>query len=165
MISGLQLEAYRLQDLIVRFNEEWLSSTPPSPDTDLETYEVEPDFDVFNHATEDAVMVRLSVTCTGVAGDVPPRFNEVALTVWGRFAFGEGLSEEARLQLGSFNAVAMLHGIARGSLIQATGGCVGGPFILPSLDYRAIIEAKLADSTGVSGSPGPVDEPEDGVEA
>jgi hypothetical protein len=41
----------------------------------------------------------------------------------------------------------MLHGILRGLIIGATGGCVGGPFLLPTVNYVEMAERKEKQRT------------------
>ncbi|MGI5818543.1 MAG: hypothetical protein ACOX9R_10665 [Armatimonadota bacterium] len=146
MISNLQLEAFRLQDVLVRFNESWLQLEPEEQGD--ERYDVTPDFDIYEHADGAQLLVRLSVDCVGVEVDATPRFRQVSIVVWGRFICSDDVSDEVRASLEQYNTVAILHGIARGMLVQVTGGAVGGPFLLPSLNYKAIVERKTAEAEG-----------------
>ncbi len=144
MISDLQLDAYRLQEIVVRFNEEWLDLD--HAERGDEQYDIVPDFEIFEQADGSKLLVGLSIHCLGVDADTMPRFNEVRIAVWGRFSFSDHVQDETKASLAQYNTVAILHGIARGTLVQVTGGAVGGPFILPSLNYKSMVERKLAET-------------------
>ncbi len=141
-LAKLQLDRYRLSSLKVKFNEAWLTREREPHE---EQYDVQPDFDVFN-AADQRPMLRLTVTCSGAVQEGPAacRFIEIEATVWGVFSLAHDVNEEERWSLILFNGLAMLHGIARGVLISATGGCVGGPFILPAVNYADLIRTKMS---------------------
>ena len=58
----------------------------------------------------------------------------------GIFRFAPDVGEDTFVQLLASSAPAMLHGMARGILAQTTGLCVGGPFLLPALNYLTLFE-------------------------
>jgi len=142
-LAKLQLEQYRLGSLTVQFNDDWLGLDEEQAAE--EQYDCVPDFDVFE-ATDGNFLVHLSVECAPPAESRDRcRFTSVAATVWGVFSLAEGTAEEEGQRLIVHNGVAMLHGIARGLLIGTTGGCVGGPFILPAINYVELFRRKAEE--------------------
>lgn len=139
--SPLQLERYRLEKLVIDFGDEWLRAQESEPD-DPRAYEARTDFDVYRAPEDERVLVRLAVESHPKTDAPPQRFNEVSIVVWGIFSLAAGTQEEAKQQLIPYNCVAILHGLARGVITSATGACVGGPFLLPSLNYVEVVKEK-----------------------
>ncbi len=146
MIAHVQLEHYRLQRLIIEFNEQWLDLEIQEPET-TEAYILTPGFDVYESGGPDSFGVMLSIDCAPARNHQPARFDCIAVTVWGIFALSEEAPEEHKTQLSWYNPIAMLHGIARGTILHATGTCVGGPFVLPAINYIELIREKLEEAT------------------
>ncbi|MCJ7795878.1 MAG: hypothetical protein MUQ56_03795 [Thermoleophilia bacterium] len=79
--------------------------------------------------------------------------------VTGTFSFAVDTPKELLEQLVPANCLAILYGILRGIVIQATSGCSGGCFILPSLSIHYLIALKesgdeLAETvTALTGRP------------
>jgi len=136
----LQLENYRLSTLAVRFNDEWIAADEPA---EREQYDVAPDAEILVSENEPEYLVRLSVTCEP-SPDIEGlcRFSLIEATVWGIFSLSDETPEQQRDVLIGYNTISILHGITRGLIISATGGCVGGPFILPAINYNELIEAQ-----------------------
>jgi len=139
----LQLEQFRLQSLHIECNPEWLAQETLGPDL-MEDYEIIPDFSIFerssdseDHCAPGQVMVRLSLHCEPADSDRLTRFSQIHVEVWGLFSLAHDTPAEHITQLKDRNSVAILHGIARGQVMQATGTCADGPFIMPSLNYAA----------------------------
>jgi len=91
--------------------------------------------------------------------DKPTPVKSVQARVAGTFSFAASTPEELLKQLVPVNCLAILYGILRGIIIQATGGCAGGCFILPSLDMHCVVArsvsgAELSETvTAVTGPP------------
>jgi len=139
--SPLQLERYRLEKLVIDFSDEWLQAENTEPD-DPTAYEVRTDFDVYR-SEDEMFLVRLSVESRPESDSPTPRFNEVSVVVWGMFSLTAGTEEETKQQLIPYNCVAILHGLARGVITSATGACVAGPFLLPTINYLEVIKQKV----------------------
>jgi len=143
-LADLQLENYRLSTLAVRFNDEWIAADEPA---EREQYDVAPDAEILVSENEPEYLVRLSVTCEP-SPDIEGlcRFSLIEATVWGIFSLSDETPEQQRDVLIGYNTISILHGITRGLIISATGGCVGGPFILPAINYKDLFDAKAEDS-------------------
>ncbi len=159
-LAKLQLERYRLGSLSIQFNDAWLALDAEQAAD--EQYDCVPDFDVFE-ATEDNFLVHLSLECAPPAGSRDRcRFTSVAATVWGIFSLAEGTAEEEGQRLVMHNGVAILHGIVRGLLVSATGGCVGGPFILPAINYVELFRRKAEELEEASAEEEKAEDTEEG---
>ena len=143
--SDLLLKRFRLQRLAIEFNDAWLGSDKRAAE---EGYESDADFDLWRSQTKpDSCMVMLRVDCRAPAEAAETRFLHAGITLWGVFATEPSLGETVKHQLSEYNTVAILHGIARGVIVSATGSCPGGPFLLPVINYQEIVERKQQTST------------------
>ena len=144
--SPLQLKAYRLQKLVIDFNDQSLSAEEALADPD-DAYEVQADFDLYEGPEPDTYLTMLLIECRPKAADTPRRFNEVSIVTWGIFSLDPDTDEKSKNRLIPYNCLAILHGIARGVLTSATGACVAGPFLLPVLNYVEMVERKAQEQT------------------
>jgi len=140
-LAKLQLERYRLAYLLVDFNDDWLQVGEAREY--VEQAQVSFDFDTVEFS-DGLPGVMLSFTCLPAReAEEPQRFNRIEARVWGVFRLGEDVSdEEERARLLLLNGTAILHGVLRGTLITATGACVGGPYLLPAMNYVELVEEK-----------------------
>lgn len=153
--AQLQLEHFRLHSLHIECNPAWLAQEAASQDR-VDDYRIQPDFSIFERNEEDddvapggeQVMVRLSISCEPIDENRTTRFSLIHIEVWGLFTLAPDTPEEYVEQLKGWNSVAILHGIARGQVMQATGTCYDGPFILPSLNYMAQTSRTEQDHVG-----------------
>ena len=152
--AHLQLERFRLQSLHIEYNRDWLARETVGPDQ-MEDYAIEPEFRIFQRSEDDdgqcgadQVMVALSLHGAPVDESHATRFEQIHIEVWGLFSLSEDTPPEQIDQLRLWNAVAILHGIARGQIMQATGTCADGPFVLPSLNYVAAEPSNGPDEPG-----------------
>lgn len=141
-LAHLQLESYRLSSLTIRFNDEWLEAGEDAAAD--EHYLLAPDVDMSEIGEDGRYLVKLTVQCEP-APEVEGvcRFDRIEATVWGIFALSEDTPEDQRGSLIAWNTVTILHGIIRGLIISATGGCVGGPFLLPAVNYVEYMKHQL----------------------
>jgi len=159
-LAKLQLERYRLGSLAVQFNDAWLALDDEQ--AGKEEYDCRPEFDVLE-GEEGDFLVSLSLECAPPAGSRDRcRFTSVAATVWGIFSLAEGTAEEEGQRLVMHNGVAILHGIVRGLLVSATGGCVGGPFILPAINYVELFRRKAEELEEASAEEEKAEDTEEG---
>jgi len=154
-IAKLQLERYRLSQLAVDFNDDWLALGEEAPD--IEEYEVGFDFDVYD-GPEGKQLIRLSFTCAA-SGDAEEaqRFKHIAATVWGIFSLADDLAEDVKSDMLVMNGTAILHGIMRGTLISVTGACAGDPYIMPTINYVEMFEQKAKQLEGERAADGQED--------
>lgn len=139
-IAKLQLEHYRLSQVAVNFNDDWLALGEDAPDT--EEYQVGFDFDSYDGA-DGTRMIRLSFTCDpSEDAETAQRFRHISATVWGMFTLADDLGEDAKREMLVMNGTAILHGIMRGTLISVTGACAGNPYIMPTINYAEMFEQK-----------------------
>jgi hypothetical protein len=141
--ADLTLTMFRLQRLAVEFNDDWLS-VDDEDERCVESYRANADFDLWEAKDEKGCMTKLQVDCYPESGTVITRFSHIGITLYGIFSLDPKASDEIKDQLTQYNSVAILHGIARGVVVSATGSCPGGPFLLPVLNYQEIIETKIA---------------------
>ena len=144
--AKLQLRGFRLGELVLVFNDKWLDEDAHAEN---ESYELDVATELLGTEEHpDSFLARLSIACTpNRATEGEQRFERVEMTLWGIFDIDPDLSEEIRSSLLSFNTFTILHGIARGMLISATGGCLDGPFILPSVNFVEYMQQR-ADADG-----------------
>jgi hypothetical protein len=142
ILSSSQLHDVRLSDLTIRFNDEWLWTD--EAERCEEAYDVEPSFDVFPAEDETAALIRLSLTCVpdeDVAGRC--RFDEVSGTIWCIMRFETEMTSDERARRAYVNGPVILHGLLRGIMASATGTCVGGPFLLPVVNYVEVMARRM----------------------
>ncbi len=137
-LAQMQMVAFRLVNVHVEFDDECLGGPELADEC--------ADEDVHSQAEWHVVSADDRVYAVGLRLDFQPkqrearRFRQVALSVAGMFRFAPDIGEDTFLQLLASSAPAMLHGMARGILAQTTGLCVGGPFLLPALNYLTLFE-------------------------
>ncbi len=152
--ADLQLRSYRLGSLSVEFNDAWLQEDARAV---VETYVVEPDVGFYATDDDEQHLVRLSISCRPEEDlDGVCSYRLIDVTVWGIFTVSGDISDQQRDTLLGYNTVSILHGIIRGLLISVTGGCIGGPFLLPAVNYLEHLRAVFA------GAPEDADQPTDG---
>lgn len=148
--SSTQLRNFRLADLHVEFNDEWLWT--PEEERCPEQYDVDPDFEVLSTPRDDDVLMKLALVCKPTAGAAGAcRFRTVAATVWGILRFAEDVAREERERRVFLNGPVMLHGLLRGILASATGCCAGGQFVLPTVNYVEVLR-RQAEQPQLPGS-------------
>lgn len=150
--APLQLELYRLEKVVAEFDDRWFAVDEAEAEETPE-YVVNSDYDLYSHdEREDAYMVRLVVECK------PPeerilRFKQISVAVWGIFTVSEDVEEDVVARLVPCNCLAILHGTARGIVLNATGSCPGGPFLLPTVNYIEIVQQKAEERADSEDEP------------
>ncbi len=87
---------------------------------------------------DERLLVRLHIRCLPDKDGPLWRFKRIEIILEGQFAYAESVDEARRRQLAALNAPAILHGMARGLLASTTALCVGGPFLLPTVNYLEV---------------------------
>ena len=143
MLSLLRLNAIRLDHLILRSR-----SDAPAPGGE-QTYSfvlthrnVEPGDPEVEHALQLRIRLR-----PDAPGDSPPAIQDMDVSLTGYFSFAERASEENRAKIYPLTAVAMLFGVARGIVAQATALFPTGTFMLPPLDVTSAAKKKRISGT------------------
>ncbi|MFP4249804.1 MAG: hypothetical protein ACLFU7_09120 [Armatimonadota bacterium] len=137
-LSAMQLRRFRLSRLELRYNEDWIGMED-HPDT--EAYSVGTDFDVFG-PTDNEYAIRLEVDCKP-SGEGATRYDGVGAEIWGIFVFTGECGEDEVERMLVLNAPAILHGVLRGIIANASGSCAGGPFVLPAVNYIDVFKHKM----------------------
>jgi len=132
--AQLQMVACRLVALSVQYDDAALRA-----DRWDDAYEVRANADWYATDEPQAWMVQLTLRLKPKPGTVA-RFTRANISVQGRFVVSVGPPDQQVTQLLVYNAPAMLHGLARGVLAQVTGLCVGGPLILPAVNYLQLFK-------------------------
>ena len=147
-LARLQLHKYRLETLIIEFDEDWLEAAESGEaEEHSETYNVEAKVGFYSkEEAEKEAAIRLLVNCTPETGRC--RFRQVRIVLWGIFVADATLDENEKARYFGLNGPSILHGLARGIVASATGGCVEGPFIIPALNFAEILAAQAADEDG-----------------
>ncbi len=142
ILSSTQLHDVRLSELTIRFNDEWIWTD--EDERCEEAYDIEPSFDVFSVEDETATLIRLSLRCVpGESVTGRCRFTEVSGTVWCIMRFEDDMTTEERARRAYVNGPVILHGLLRGIMASATGACVGGPFLLPVVNYVEVMARQI----------------------
>jgi len=66
----------------------------------------------------------------------------IFLRITGFFSFLEGTDEETIKRMIGLNGLAILYGVAMGTVAQATANCLHGKFLLPSVNFVELLKAK-----------------------
>jgi len=138
MLSNLQLESYRLLCFHIEAN----------PDFDPETespvgFMVKTDFNMFESKDPPRFQIPLhfSLEPQEITPAAPVKKLEVKIE--GIFKIEPGTPEEEIHRLVPYNCIAMLYSLARGLVCGVTGSLQSGVFILPTLNFKGVIERKL----------------------
>lgn len=143
MLSFLRLNAVRLDQLILR------SHADAPARSGEETYS----FTLSHHdltpiTTGGDRVMQLRVRLRPDAdSQTLPALDHLEVWLTGYFEFAENASEEIKSKIYPVTAVAMLFGIARGIVAQATGLFPTGTFLLPPLDVTSAKKRKRLTGT------------------
>lgn len=74
------------------------------------------------------------------AGKAPSRFDKIDIGLDGFFSFPEGTDRAIVSTYVPLLCLTNLHGIARGVIAQITGTCDGGPYFVPLLDMKRVVQ-------------------------
>jgi len=141
----MDLVAARVVRLIVRFSDDAISESDCLDGPEL--FKVMVDVDV-READDVHYQVSLRIRCLPVKGDRRWRFERIEVEVQGRFEVVPELAEGPKSRMVGLNAPSILHGLARGLVASATGLCVGGPFIIPTVNFVAWWRRRLKTKRG-----------------
>ena len=139
----LRLELFRVDKIAFEFRPEFLDEDGYDGDQE-DDYSLTVDFDWQpKHADAKQFIVNLSVRCRRRDEARLARFAYIQSDVAGVFVMDDTASVELRRLLVPHNCLAILHGLMRGIVASATGSCVHGPYMLPVLNYKELVDGKL----------------------
>lgn len=90
---------------------------------------------------EYRIIMRIKLAESGYVPEENPPYS-LALTISGYFRFEAGTDEPTMKRMLHVNGTSILYGIARGLVGQATGASVHGQFVLPTVNFIQILEAR-----------------------
>jgi preprotein translocase subunit SecB len=138
MLSPLELKQATLGCLEVRVSDSW--DMKPLVDDPCK-YDYSLDVDVRKRRNQWGFRVSLDVTFKPKEGDVC-RLDCVRVALVGLFHLPDDTDKELVEKLVPLNCYAILYGIARGTVAQATGMVPGGPFMLPAVNFVETLKQK-----------------------
>ena len=138
MLSPLELRQANLLCLDVQVSPSW--DLKPVVD-DPQKYEHTVDVDVRKRRNHWDFRVSLDVTFTPKP-DETCRMGRIHIAVVGLFHLPDETDEALVEKLVPLNCYAILYGIARGVVAQATGMVPGGPFMIPAVNFVETLKQK-----------------------
>ena len=144
MLSPLQVHDVVLEEIaVVRGLPLRRGSRPPRQ----LHYNVGVDFDVVKRPRKGgpaSFEVQLSLALELARPRRGASVQKVVSRLRGVFSFAPGTPDDLLNQLVPANCLAVLYGILRGIVLQDTGVCPGGGFLLPMLDMYEVVRRKSA---------------------
>lgn len=131
MLAQLELRQAHLKAVEVRVSSAW--DTTPAPE-DLCRYDHQLEIEVRKRRGHWDFRVGLDVTFAPRKGETC-RFDLLHVGLVGLFHLPDDVDESLVSTLVPLNCLAILYGIARGVVAQATGMVPGGPFMLPPVNF------------------------------
>jgi len=137
MISPLQLREFYLEKLFMEVNDQFR----PRDDSPVEdAVECTLSTEVAKHPDKLDFMVLTRVSLLPKADAANTRFHRLEVSIRGFFCLPEGTPEDVVKQLVPFNCVAILYGLARGFVSQATALTEHGTETLPTVNLLAALQ-------------------------
>ncbi len=134
----LDIQRYHVEELVFRALREYDPSYKTASAIDV-------DFDVQQDevSTRDyRISMRIQLAANGYTAEENAPYT-VDMTIIGYFTFTEGTTEDVSQKMIYINGPAILFGIARGIMGQATGASKHGQFVLPTVNFVEIEKARL----------------------
>ncbi len=153
MLSEMQLDEYWLEELHIVVAE------AVDEDAPVGEYQISTDFGVLKAEEGHFFQVPFTVRIRpDPEADIKPRFERVVVSLRGFFSFPDDTSEDMVHRLVPANCLAILYGIMRGIVAQATGSTKQGAFLLPTLNIVEMVRQKAeefqaADSDDLEDKP------------
>lgn len=130
MQSLLDISDYSVDELHVKANPAYnCDGTPEEPNV-LET-----SIGVKRRGKEPHFMVKMTLELNGDKEDFDRARYHIYLDISGFFGFTDGTDEETIKKMIGLNGPAILYGIARGVVAQATANCRHGKLVLPAVNF------------------------------
>lgn len=133
----LDIQVYHIEELAFRALQEYDSEQDSSS-------VIEVDFDI-DRDEEDPnafrIVMRIKLAENGYTAEENPPYM-ISLVIVGYFSFAKGTAEDIMQRMINLNGTSILYGIARGLVGQATGASKHGQFVLPAVNFVALIKAR-----------------------
>lgn len=138
MLSPLQLDHFHLERLIIEVS-------PDSPELEIEAEErSEYQFtfrkELAKHPDHEKYMVLLGITCTHCEAEDTKGQLHLEADVRGFFSLPDDAPEDFIEQVVPLNCYAMLYGLIRGIVAQATGMTRQGTILLPTINLMEALQ-------------------------
>lgn len=144
MQALLDINDYFVDELSVRTNHDFSKK-------DQSSGEIKVDFDIKRNNTSPLeFMIPMTIAVNNNESSFAVAEYQISLKITGFFGFAEGADEETVNRMIGPSGLAILYGVARGVVAQATGNCWHGKFILPSMNFVEMLRDKA------SSEPAPV---------
>lgn len=128
MQSLLKISDYFVEELRVKANGAYKG-------TSAEEDALETSVGIKRKGKEPHFMIQMKVKLNNKKVDFDNARYYVYLEISGFFSFAEGTDEEAIRKMIGLNGPAILYGVARGVVAQATANCRYGKFVLPAMNF------------------------------
>lgn len=138
MLSPLELRQVRLEKLEIRVSSTW-GLKPLADEMCRYNCYVEPA--VRKRRGHWDFRVSLDVAFMPLEGETC-RFDLIGVRLVGLFHLPDDTEESLVKTLVPLNCLAILYGIARGAVAQATGMVPGGPMILPPVNFVEVLKQR-----------------------
>lgn len=133
----LDVQAYHIHELTFRalseYDPEQVSAGGLDVDFDVQRNE--------NAPNDYRIILRVKLAQDGYTPDENPPYS-LSLTIVGYFTFAPDTPEDIMGKMINLNGTSILYGIARGLVGQATGAGVHGQFVLPAVNFVALVNER-----------------------
>lgn len=135
-LPSLRIDQYFVDELRVKVNPKFRESKE-TPESKLTA-----SLSIKRKGSLPEFMIVIELEVNGAAEDFHVNPYYVFLKITGYFSFIEGTGEPVIERMIALNGPAILYGIARGIVAQATGNCVHDKFILPTVNFVEVTKEK-----------------------
>jgi preprotein translocase subunit SecB len=133
MQSLLNISDYFVEELRVKVNGAYKG-------TSAEEGALETSVGIKRKGKEPHFMIQMKIELNRDKADFDEARYYVYLDISGFFNFTEGTDEETIRKMIGLNGPAILYGVARGVVAQATANCRYGKFVLPAMNFVKAIK-------------------------
>lgn len=141
MQALLDINEYFVDELSVRTNHDFSKK-------DQSSGGIKVDFDIKRNNTNPLeFMIPMTIAVNSDESNFAIAEYQISLKISGFFGFAEGTDEETINRMIGPSGLAILYGVARGVVAQATGNCWHGKFILPAMNFVELLKEKASSAT------------------
>jgi preprotein translocase subunit SecB len=142
MQSLLNINDYFVEELRVKTN------VAHKEGTSAEEGALETSVGIKRKGKEPHFMIQMKIELNRDKADFDKARYYVYLDISGFFNFAEGTDEETIRKMIGLNGPAILYGVARGVVAQATANCQHGKFVLPAMNFVKALRRKQPPGKG-----------------
>jgi len=137
MLPPLELHNYWIEELVVQANPKY------QKEIDTPTRLPEIDFDIVQapRTLKFMVCMKISLNLDDEAFATSP--YRIVVTITGHYSFQKHTKKQTVQKMIAPNGLAILFGIARATIAQATACGRHGKYILPTIDLISVIRSKM----------------------